>query len=225
MKRLFEVMALFVALGLSSCGGGSGSMSTLSFPLKSAYSTLVVNGYTKNYTVSGTCSGTASETVAPAKPGAIFEGTPGFSADSTVTISLTNCTQATTTSTSKSYYDTNFTPLGFNIVDGEYGVYLTPAVIPVSAVIGDSGIIGTITMYADSTKTTRTGREDVSYVVGPDVVNTAMVNLIFKIYDPAGVQSSTEQDSYRVTIDGVITVVSKIIEDISTLVTINLTLQ
>lgn len=218
-------MAFFVALGLSSCGGGGGSLSTLSFPLKSAYSTLVANGYTKHYTVSGTCSGTASETVAPAKPGAIFEGTPGFSADSTVTISLTNCTQATTTATLKSYYDTNYTPLGFNIVDGEYGVYLTPAVIPVSVVVGDSGIIGTITTYTDSTKTTRTGREDVSYVVGPDATNTAMVNLIFKIYDPAGVQSSTEQDRYRVTIDGVITAVSKIIEDISTLVTISLTLE
>lgn len=218
-------MALFVALGLSSCGGGGGSSSVLSFPLKSAYSTLVVNGYTKNYTVSGTCSGTASETVAPAKPGAIFEGTPGFSAASTVTISLTNCTQATTTATSTLYYDSNYTPLGFNIVGGEYGVYLTPAVIPVSAVIGDSGIIGTITTYTDSTKTTLTGREDVSYVVGPDVVNTAMVSLIFRIYDPAGVQSSTEQDRYKVTIDGVITVVSKIIEDVSTLVAINLTLQ
>lgn len=219
-------MAFFVVLGLSSCGGGGGgSLSTLSFPLKSAYSTLVANGYTKNYTVSGACSGTASETVAPAKPGAIFEGTPGFSADSTVTISLTNCTQATTTATLKSYYDTNYTPLGFNIVDGEYGVYLTPAVIPVSVVVGDSGIIGTITTYTDSTKTTRTGREDVSYVVGPDATNTAMVNLIFKIYNPAGVQSSTEQDRYRVTIDGVITVVSKIIEDISTLVTISLTLE
>ncbi|MBT9476999.1 hypothetical protein [Polaromonas sp.] len=226
MKRLHGVMALFVALGLSSCGGGGGgSMSTLSFPLKSAYSTLVVNGYTKNYTVSGTCSGTASETVSPAKPGAIFEGIPGFSAASTVTISLTNCTQATMTATSTLYYDANYTPLGFNIVGGEYGVYLTPAVIPVSAVIGDSGVIGTITTYADSTKTTPTGREDVSYVVGPDVVNTAMVNLIFRIYDPAGVQISTEQDRYSITIDGVITVVSKIIEDVSTLVTINLTLQ
>jgi hypothetical protein len=225
MKRLHGVMAFFVVLGLSSCGGGGGSMPTLSFPLKSAYSTLVVNGYTKNYTVSGTCSGTASETVSPAKPGAIFEGTPGFSATSTVTISLTNCTQATTTATSSLYYDTNYTPLGFDIADGEYGVYLTPAVIPVSAVIGDRGVIGSITTYTDSTKTTATGREDVTYVVGPDVVNTAMVNLIFRIYDSAGVQVSTEQDRYSITIDGVITVVSKIIEDVSTFVTINLTLQ
>jgi hypothetical protein len=225
MKRLFEVTALFVVLGLTSCGGVGGSMSTLSFPLKSAYSTLVVNGYTKNYTVSGACSGTASETVAPAKPGAIFEGTPGFSADSTVTISLTNCTQATTTATLKSYYDTNYTPLGFNIFGGEYGVYLTPAVIPVSAVVGDSGTIGTIITYTNSTKTTQTGREDVSYRVGPDAINTAMVSLIFKIYDPAGVLGSTEQGRYRVTTNGVITAVSKIIEDISTLVTISLTLE
>jgi hypothetical protein len=100
-----------------------------------------------------------------------------------------------------------------------------PAVIPVSVVVGDSGIIGTITTYTDSTKTTRTGREDVSYVVGPDATNTAMVNWIFKIYNPAGVLSSTEQDRYSVTVDGVITVVSKIIEDVSTLATINLTLQ
>ncbi|MDP2255445.1 MAG: hypothetical protein Q8K05_05195 [Polaromonas sp.] len=226
MKRLYGVMGLCIALGLSACGGGSsGSISTPSFPLKSAYSTLVANGYTKTYTVSGTCSGTASEMVAPAKPGAIFEGTPGFSADSTVTISLTNCTQATTTATLTSYYDTNYTPLGFNVVGGDYGVYLTPAVIPVSAVVGDSGIIGTVTTYTNSTKTTPTGREDVSYAVGPDAVNTAIVNLTFKIYDPAGVLGSTEQDRYRITTDGVITPVSKTVEDVSTPITINLTFQ
>lgn len=225
MQRFHAFMAFFVALVLASCGGDGGSMSALSFPLKSAYSTLVVNGYTKNYTVSGTCSGTASETVSPAKPGAIFEGIRGFSADSTVTISLTNCTQSTTTATSTLFYDTNYTPLGFNIVGGDYGVYLQPAVIPVSAVIGESGVIGTITTYTDSTKTTPTGREEVSFVVGPDVVNTAMVNLIFRIYDPAGVQTGTEQDRYSVTIDGAITVVSKIIEEVSTFVTFNLTLK
>jgi len=226
MKRLYGVMGLCIALGLSACGGGSGgSVSTPSFPLKSAYITLVASGYSKNYTVSGTCSGTASETVAPAQPGAFFEGKPGFSAASTVTISLTNCTQTTTTATLTSYYDTSYTPLGFSIVGGEYGVYLVPAVIPVSAGVGDSGIIGTVTTYTDSTKTTPTGREDVSYVVGADAVNTAVVNLIFKIYDAAGVLGSTEQDRYRITTEGVITPVSKIIEDVSTPVTINLTLQ
>jgi hypothetical protein len=226
MKRLDGVLGLCIALGLSACGGGSSSsIATPSFPLKVAYSALVATGYTKNYTVSGTCNGTASETVAPARAGAIFEGISGFSADSTVTLRLTDCTQTTTTATFTSYYDTNYTPLGFHIAGGEYGVYLTPAVIPVSAVVGASGVIGTVTTYTDSSKTTRTGREDVTYSIGPDGFNTAVANLTFKIYNAAGVLGSTEQDRYRITTDGAITPLSKIIEDVSTPVTINLTLQ
>lgn len=115
MKRLDGVLGLCIALGLSACGGGGGSsISTPSFPLKRAYSTLVATGYTKNYTVSGTCNGTASETVAPARAGAIFEGTPGLSADTTVTLRLSDCAQTTTTATFTSYYDTNYTPAWFS---------------------------------------------------------------------------------------------------------------
>lgn len=217
-------MGLCIALGLSACGGGGGSsISTPSFPLKSAYSALVASGYTKNYAVSGTCNGTASETVAPARPGAVFEGVPGFSADSTVTLRLTDCTQATATLTS--YYDANYTPLGFTIAGGEYGVYLTPAIIPVSAVVGASGVVGTVTTYTDSSKTTRSGREDVTYSIGPGSANATVANLTFKIYNAAGVLGSTEQDRYSITPEGVLTPLSKIIEDISTSVAINLTLQ
>jgi hypothetical protein len=39
------------------------------------------------------------------------------------------------------------------------------------------------------------------------------------------VLGSTEQDRYRITTDGVITPVSKTVEDVSTPITINLTFQ
>ena len=216
MKLHRLIIGLCFAVLLSACGGGDSTpatgpvVSTLSFPLKSAYSTLVANGYTKSYVVSGSCKGIASEITAPATGGQTFEGVTGqLSTALTLTINLTTCTPPSITATVTAYYDTNYTPLGFSS-SGVYSVYLPPPSIPTSIMVGDTGTIGTATNFTGSSSTgTREGQTVVSYVVEPDTASTAIVNLIFQTFDTSGNLTSTEQDRYRISSTGALAPVSK----------------
>lgn len=210
-------LALFTSALLIGCSGGGGGgaaapagpvTSTLSFPLQSAYKTLLANGLTKTFTVSGTCSGTGSKTSAPATTAATFEGVAGFSAVQSFTLSYTNCTPASSATTFTSYYDSNYVPLGFNSVGVNYGVWLTPPTIPPSVAVGGTAIVGTETLYTDSTKATGNGRIDQSYVIEADTSTTAIANLIAKIYNAAGTLTATEQDRFRIAATGALTPVS-----------------
>lgn len=215
MKLHHLVIGLCFAALLSACGGGGSDStpapgpvtSTLSFPLKSAYSALVANGYTKSYDVSGSCNGFASEVTAPATGGQTFNGVSvPWSTALTLSINLTTC--ASITATINTYYDTDYTPLGFSSV-GVYSVYLPPLSIPTSIMVGDTGTIGTTADFKDSSKIAPVGKTVVSYVVEPDTASTAIVNLIFKTSDILGNLTSTEQDRYRISSTGALTPVSK----------------
>jgi hypothetical protein len=78
-------------------------------------------------------------------------------------------------------------------------------VIPSSVTVGATGILGTQTLYTNSTKTTGEGTIAVSYVVEADTASTAIVNVIAKIYNIAGTLTATEQDRYRITSTGALT--------------------
>lgn len=216
--KIGAVVASFLLVGLSGCSGGGGGgggsapagpvTSTLSFPLQGAYKTLVANGLTKTFTVSGTCSGTGSKTSAPATTAATFEGVAGFSVVGTLTMSLSNCTPASTAQTYTGYFDSNYVPLGMNSVGVNYGVYLIPPTIPTSVTVGGTAIYGTETLYTDSTKATGNGRIDQSYVIEADTSTTAIVNMIAKIYNAAGTLTATEQDRFRIAATGALTPIS-----------------
>lgn len=212
--KLKTTLALSLAtIFLAACGGGSeGSSavpqpaaSTASFPLQSGYRTLVANGLSKSFSVSGTCSGSGNKSSSPANTAATFEGVAGFSATSTLTLSYTNCTPASTTVTSTVYVDSNYVPLGVNSIGVNYGVYLAPFVIPTSVTVGGTGTLGTQTLYTNSSKATLNGRVDQSYVIEADTSTTAIVNLISKLYNAAGTLTATQQDRYRITSTGTLT--------------------
>jgi hypothetical protein len=215
-----SLLTLFVVAG---CGGGGGGgsggpvASTLSFPLLSALQTQTANGGTTSLTANGTaatqttdglCSGSLSETTGAASGGATFEGASAFSSVTVLTLSFSNCTPSSISSTSTSYYDSNFFPLGFNVQGGDYGVNLVPFSIPNSVMVGDVGIVGTSTLYTNSTKAVGNGRADWSFVIEPDTANTAIVNLITKQYNAASQLLFTEQDRYRITSNGALTTIS-----------------
>jgi hypothetical protein len=131
--------------------------------------------------------------------------------------SATPCAASSATSFT-SYYDTNYIPLGFNSV-GVYGVYLTAPVFPASVIVGNTGIIGTVTLYTDSTKTTGNGREDLSYVIEPDTASTAIVNVISKLYNATPALIATEQNRFSIATTGALVPISTDIQyaNISTL--------
>ena len=227
------VVVVLCVLGLGACGGGGGGSSapsgpvksTLSFPARSGLNTRTANGHTTTLTANGTaateitnglCSGTITQTVGPVTGGATFESTSALSTVEVTTISFSNCTPAFISSTATTYFDANYLPLGANVQGGNYGVYLVPPDIPNSIMVDDVGIIGTETLYTDSTKGIFTGRIDLSFVVEPDTANTAILNLIAKEYDASSQLLFTEQDRYRITSTGAITAVSFDIQYAST---------
>ncbi len=206
-----------VAVPGFTCGAPNGTTiiftkstvaSTLSFPLQAGYHTLAANGWAKSYTIAGTCTGSGNRASAPATTATTFEGSPAMSGVSTINFSFSNCTPASIAQTETLYYDTNYNPVGFNSVGVNYGIYLRPASIPVSVSVGGTGIIGTKTLYTDSTKATGNGRIDSSYVVTADTSTTAIVTLIAKIYNSIGTLTATEQDAWRVASSGALTPVS-----------------
>ncbi len=224
-------LALFTGALLTGCGGGGGGgaaavapaapvgpvTSTLSFPILQAYKAVVAAGATKTFVVSGSCTGTASKTSAPATIPAVFEtNLAALSAVSTLTFALANAPGVTgcnliPASTSTGYFDSTYTPLGLNSPGVNYGVYLVAPTIPTSGVIGGAGgtgVIGTETLYTDSTKTVGNGRIDSSYVLEADTSTTAIVNLIGKFYTSAGTLSFTEQDRYRISATGALVPIS-----------------
>lgn len=182
---------------LAACGGGGGSgqtgpvASTLSFPLQAGYRALTANGSSNNFTISGTCNGSGTRTVGAANTTTTFEGLPALSAASTLTLRFVDCTPSSVASTSTNYYDANLIPRGFSSVGVNYGVYLTAPTIPSTVMVGNTGIIGTETLYTNSTKSIRNGIITSSYVVEPDTANTAIINLVGRIYNSSGTLTST----------------------------------
>ncbi|TXT26839.1 MAG: hypothetical protein FD134_366 [Gallionellaceae bacterium] len=216
MKTLTNRIALTLLASalVTGCGSGGGGgaaapagpvASTLTFPLQSAYKTYTANGETRNFTVSGSCSGSGSLTSAPATTPATFEGVPALSAATTITMSLSAPCAPSGAATSTDYYDSNYTPLGSVGVD--YGVY-SALNIPLSVTVGGTAIVGTENLYSNSTKTVGAGRQDISYVIEADTSTTAIVNLISKYYDAAGILTATEQGRYRITSVGALVRVS-----------------
>jgi hypothetical protein len=216
MKISHNGIALLVLATLTSCGGGGGSASgpitsTLSFPLQSGLARSVLTGSTTNYNISGSCHGMAS--IVDALPiTAIFEGNAVQSALTTINVQYTDCTPLISSSTTTDFYDSNLIPLG-SISGSDYGLFETPPTIPVEVKVGDNGTIGSETLYADSSKAVKVGREVISYVVEPDTANSAIINLINRSYDSNGILTFTEQDRYRIIADGTLSPISSDLQE------------
>jgi hypothetical protein len=215
MKRQLQqlLLSLSTTIILVACGGGGSDAGapvtvTTNFPLLAGYKALTAAGATNNYAVSGTCNGSATVVDSPAIP-ASFEGVSGYSSTSTLTVSLTNCTPASSTATSTTYYGAEYVLLGTSDASGDYATVVTvPPPLPASIKVGDAAPYATVTVYTDATKATVTGTRVFSYVVEADTASTAIVNLIAKDYDTANNLLFTQQSRYRIAADGKLTSIS-----------------
>lgn len=232
MNHLAVVMSSLVLIACGGGGGGGSSApppattapvaSSLSFPLKAAFSSRTASGATETLSanstvatraVDGDCSGTLKRTTGPALAGAIFEGASVLSAVSVTTITFSNCTPASAIDTSTSYFDTNYLPLGSSKLPSDYGVYLVPPTIPTSVKVGDVGVVGTQTIYFNSSKNSIPPIKATvvsSYIVEADTASTAIVNLITKRYHLGSSSQPlfTEQARFRISSTGALTAMS-----------------
>ena len=212
--RAFKLLALAISLLITACGGGGGGgasspvASINTFDLRAGHSRLAASGFTKTLAVSGTCTGSFSLTSGPATTNTTFEGIAALSRSAVVSLNVSNCNPASNVGTTTSYFDSNYVPLGYSVVGGNYAVWASPPSFPVAARVGDVAVAGTVNKYTNSTKSTSAGTEENSYVIEADTATTAIVNLISKNYNAAHTLTSTEQDRYRIAADGSLTLIS-----------------
>jgi len=160
--------------------------------------------------VSGTCSGTA-QIVNGATAATMFEGAPALAATQMATVNFTNCTPSVSTAAGSNFYDSNYALLGSSVTGVEYAAATagtTPAALPTSAKVGDTGSLSTLTTYTDATKSKVTGSRTVTYSIEADTGTTAILNLIVKTFDTSNALQVTQQSRYRVAADGSLTVMT-----------------
>ena len=220
---------LATAIILSACGGGGGggasdsgsaaASSSKTFPINVAIANAVVSGFDAPFVVSGTASsGTTSASVTgqgsyswvPAIT-ATFDSRSALDAATVASLSLTvNGNTVSTPSTFHQYFSTgNFYPLGQ--IDAEDGTYYLVTLFsgwPVAARVGDSGTLGTVTIYTDYNRTAISGYQQWSYTIEADTAETAIFAWTSVETDPNHANPSTQTDRYRVTSAGGITFVS-----------------
>lgn len=212
MKFLAVILStlMLVACGGGGGGGEAGSGSppagpvapVFSFPFKSAFISSLSSGSIRDIAITGSCSGSGRAITAPAVMATDFEGVAALAVTWTMKMSLSGCNPSSINQSGISYIDKNFSPLGSSIVGGNYAVYQTPPPLPTSVSVGDIGTYGTQVLYTNSTKATKSGSIVQSYVVESESSTTAILNLISKLYDAAGILTATEQDRYRIAMTG-----------------------
>ena len=205
-----KLLFVLISAALTACGGGGGGTvsSTNTFNLQSGYVALASTGWSKTFTITGTCSGTIAITQGAATTATNFESAAALSGNSVVTTTFSNCNPPSSAATETRYYDSNYIPKGYSVQGGNYAVYASAPTLPTSVRVGDVGVIGTLNLYTNNTKSTSAGRQDGSYVIEADTATTAIVNVISKYYNAAGTLTSTEQDRYRMAADGSLTAIS-----------------
>lgn len=205
MNSIKMIAALSMAASLVACGGGGGgsdnqSPSALTFNLESAYKTLVASGQTVNFkiTASNSCTGSATITSSPAGTSTTFEGQAALASTTVYNFSYTNCTPSTISETTVNYYSTNYLPLGTAAQGGNYLVVNGALNLPSSIKVGDAGVLGSMTRYTDSTKSTVNGSTQLSYVVESDTASSAWVTIATKGYNASNVLESTQLTKYKI---------------------------
>jgi hypothetical protein len=209
-----HIVVFILAVSVASCGGGGANtgnigfagndpavVSTLSFPLQKGLRGLSEFSNSIDYSISGTCSGVSSSGSQDAVPSS-FEGASAVAVTSTVSFSFINCSPASSASTGTSYFDANFNPLGILAGNGEYGVYAAPVRVPETVMVGDSGTLGVMQRYRDSTKTTLAGQDEMAYVVEANDADSAVVDIMTRSYAANSVLMMTSHDRYRIVASG-----------------------
>ena len=220
---LSSVLSLLAACGGGGGGGSSGPVtSTETFQLQTAYVNFFNASNSLPYTISGTSSGyavTGSGTLTESSPvNGTFESVSALQKNSANTFTITaNGITASDASSSSSYVDSNYIPLGHS--GTEYTVITGNVVIPMTARIGDSGTWSTENRYTNSSKTSLLGTTTTTYVLEPDTASTALLKIIDTEKNTSGTTTATTVETYRITPAGSITHVSATISKSPTYLT------
>ena len=195
---------------LAACGGGGGDSpsptgpvaSTLTFPLDAAYTKAMTTGVTLNGTaVDGADTYTMTIAIAPAAD-EVFEGVVSKKSIQSLTMKKNGAVLGA--DNISSYYSINpFTTKGAIYSSGTYAVQTSNAgFFPTAAKVGDSGTLGTLTLYTSPSKTTVQTTTQSTWTLEADTASTAFgcANMVIK--NAAGTQTGTGAGCYKIDTNG-----------------------
>lgn len=209
MKLRTSLASSLTCAFLAACGGGSDSAppnpttsGTTTFPLNAAYTKAVTNGISLSGTaVDGADTWNMTMSLTPASD-EVFEGVVRKKAIQSLTIKK-NGVVLTATSI-QSYYSLNpFATQGARYSDGTYAVQTsTTGAFSTAAKVGDSGPLGILTLYTNTSKTSIQGTTESTWTLEADTATTAFgcANSIVK--NAAGAQTSTASGCYKIDTKG-----------------------
>ena len=203
-SRVVLAAAGCAALILSACGGGGDAgtaASPLEFPLASVAYTHATTAV--QFNLAGALDGVNITLSYSQNPGAAssFEGKPASTAVQRMVLRSNGVLAFDTTLTS--YFAANpYVAYGsIDQSDGGYSVFTQTPNFPVTARIGQSGVIGSSIDYADFQKNVVTKTSTVSWSLEADSATTAMFSVNTLI---AGTPSFTGSECLRVDANGVV---------------------
>jgi hypothetical protein len=209
-KQLKLVIGAALTATLVACGGGGDSgpaapvVSQNTYALKTLLANATNDRRTLSWTLTGTLSGVAVTGSGNVSQGALnsvaFEGKSALAKTLTVTGTIAvNGTTIPLNSTSTSYLDSNYSPLG--TLSDEYQVVVGTPSIPDSAKVGDTVTVYQANRYQNSNKTVLLGTEAVSFVLEADTSTTALLKIIAIEKDNSGKQTQSTAVTFRVGAD------------------------
>ena len=215
---------LLSSLLLVACGGGGGGpapapvASTSTFQLKQAYANDFNDTLPYSYTITGVISGANiagnGSTTQSAVANTTFEGVTALQKSRTSSGSVVASGPGGTVniplapSTETLFLSPAFNLLGYTST-GAYTVAAAPVTIPVTALVGNSGIIGNFNTFTSSAKLGVPATNLISWSLEPDTATTALMKLTQTIRSNTGVLTATAVDTFRVTPAGAVTRISQ----------------
>lgn len=189
---------------LAACGGGGGGDGVaLEFPVDSAVSAYATSAH--NSTLTGSLAGASfavQYTYAPGAP-AVFRGINALTARTTLVLSVDSVVAEQSTTTT--FFSVN-PYVEYGAVDqdtGAYAVFNATGGLPVSARIGQSGVLGTEVTYSDASLTVLLGSTNVTWTMEADAGNPVGALFCVNVQAAGGIAVSGAQ-CYKVSTGGAV---------------------
>lgn len=172
------------------------------FPLDAAYTKAMTTGVNLSGTaIDGADTYTMSISITPAAD-EVFEGAVSKKAIETLTMKKNGA--IVVTDTINNYFTINpMTTKGAIYSDGSYGVLTSNlGSFPTSAKVGDSGSLGTLTLYSNSSKSTVKSTTQSTWTMEADTASTAFGCGNSVLRDAAGTLIGTTAGCYKIDTSG-----------------------
>ncbi|MFM2287505.1 MAG: hypothetical protein RL684_648 [Pseudomonadota bacterium] len=205
------ILIPLLATALAACGGGGSAKQAAAFNLQAGFTNLVRSGEMTSVSLSGNVivggvttpfTGTGMLTLSPSVA-ATFNGTAGISQVTGITGTVTSAGQTVNyTSSATEYYSSGTLTLVGESTASEYDVAQAPFSFPTVIVGGESGTLGTLDRYTDSTLSLSLGTIQVTYAVPIGIDSplvTAAIGITAKIYDTQNTLVETDVTHYSLT--------------------------